>query len=272
MPELPEVETIRLGLQQSLVGKEITGVEVFWPGVLKNLPPDDFHLRVVGDRFQSIERRGKFLLLHLVSGQTLVVHLRMTGSLIICKSKTPRPKHTHIVLNLGKRQELHFTDQRKFGEWHLLLPPELARFPGLGKLGLEPLDSTFTVKELTRILAKSTRKVKDILLDQTKIAGLGNIYADEALFLALIKPTKPANSLDRIEIVRLHAGIRRVLKASIRAQGRTFSHYRNAMGEKGDYQPLVHSSNSGHCPRCGQPIEKTRVGGRGTYFCSRCQR
>ncbi|MCX5975328.1 MAG: bifunctional DNA-formamidopyrimidine glycosylase/DNA-(apurinic or apyrimidinic site) lyase [Coprothermobacterota bacterium] len=272
MPELPEVETICRGLQQGLPGCRVKRVEVCWAGCLKNLPADQFQSRLEGCTFQEVRRRGKYLLLQLEDGQTLVVHLRMTGGFSLCPAEEPLRLHTHWWAELEDGRRLRFRDPRKFGLIYLLAPGQIESFPPLGKLGPEPLSSSFTVSCLTRLLAGSRRRVKETLLDQSKVAGIGNIYADEALFLAKVRPTRPANSLRPAEVQRLRRGIRLVLENSICSQGRSFSDYCQVNGSQGDYAPLIHDAGSSLCPSCGGAIEKIRLGGRGTYYCPRCQR
>lgn len=272
MPELPEVETIRRELSDTVCGKQISKVELLWPQVVKNLPPEEFSLRLKGDRFRQVERRGKYLLLRLESGQVLVIHLRMTGKITYLTPGVPREKHTHLIFHLKGRHELRFVDQRKFGEVHLLLDSQLSSFPPLKKLGAEPLSREFDQQTLSGMLKHSDRKLKEFLLDQTKVAGIGNIYADEALFLARLSPLRLCSSLLPTEVKRLYRAIRSVLARSIRDQGRTFSHYRTVKGEKGDYHPLIHDDKLELCSRCLNPIKRARVGGRGTYYCPNCQK
>ncbi|MCR4433399.1 MAG: bifunctional DNA-formamidopyrimidine glycosylase/DNA-(apurinic or apyrimidinic site) lyase [Coprothermobacterota bacterium] len=272
MPELPEVETIRRGLNEHLPGLSIEEIEVFFPGILKNESPDNFRLRLLRDCFVQVDRKGKYLLLYLASDQVIVIHLRMTGNLYYTTPNYPKEKHLHLLFILDSKEELRFVDQRKFGEVYLILASQVQDFPPLKKLGLEPFNSSLSLYKFEEMLKNSKRPIKQFLLDQTKIAGIGNIYADEALFLAKVMPTRKADSLSREEIRRLFRAIREVLKKSIKAQGRTFSNYRNARGEAGDYQPLVHDRERKFCPFCGTPIEYTRVSQRGTFFCPKCQK
>jgi formamidopyrimidine-DNA glycosylase len=272
VPELPEVETICRGLQQSLPGCRVKHVEVCWAGCLKNLPADQFQSRLEGCAFQGVERRGKYLLFQLEDGQTMVAHLRMTGGFSLCPAEEPLRLHTHWWAELEDGRQLRFRDPRKFGLVYLLAPGQLGSFPPLAKLGPEPLSAFFTVSYLARLLAGSSRRVKEVLLDQSKVAGIGNIYADEALFLAKVRPARPADSLRPAEIKRLRRAIREVLERSIRSQGRSFSDYCQVNGSPGDYAPLVHDADSSFCPSCGCAIEKIRLGGRGTYYCPHCQR
>jgi formamidopyrimidine-DNA glycosylase len=272
MPELPEVETVKRGLNEHLPGLSIQEVSVFSPGILKNEAPETFRLRILGDCFVHVDRKGKYLLLYLASDQVILIHLRMTGNLYYVPPEHPREKHLRLLFLLDSGEELRFVDQRRFGEVYLILASQIPEFPPLKKLGMEPLDPSFTLSRFQEMLQGSQRGIKQFLLDQTKIAGIGNIYADEALFLAGIRPTRKANSLSSQEIYKLFQAIREVLLRSIAAQGRTFSHYHNAQGEPGDYQPLIHDHQKEFCPLCGGPIEYVKVGQRGTFYCPRCQK
>ncbi|MCR4429159.1 MAG: DNA-formamidopyrimidine glycosylase [Caldiserica bacterium] len=272
MPELPEVETIKRGLDEGLRGVSILEIEVLHPGVLKNQSPEAFRLRLLGDSFIKVERRGKFLLLFLHSGQVILIHLRMTGNLFLSDPDSPRQKHLHLLFRLDNGEDLRLVDQRKFGEVHLIFASQVPEYPPLKKLGVEPFDPSFSPENLFSILKGSKRGIKQLLLDQTKISGIGNIYADEALFCAKIHPSREANSLSFEEARRLFSSIREVLNRSIQAQGRTFSNYLNARGEPGDYQPLVHDAKKEYCPYCGTPIEHRKLFGRGTFYCPKCQK
>jgi len=272
MPELPEVETIKRGLNDFLPGLMIQEMEVIFPGVIKNESPENFRLRLLGDRFLCVDRRGKYLLIYMASDQVIVIHLRMTGNLYHTNPERPREKHLHLVVHLDNNEELRFADQRKFGEIYLIIAPQLSSFPPIRKLGVEPLSSAFTVALLENMLKSSKKPIKQFLLDQQKIAGIGNIYADEALFLARVLPDRKASSLTSGETRKLRRAIRVVLSRSIEAQGRTFSNYRNAEGEAGDYQPLIHDENKKICPVCGGLIERSKISHRGTYYCPRCQK
>lgn len=272
MPELPEVETVRRGLDEGLRFLSILEVEVLYPKVIKNQSPEGFRSMVLGNSFLSVGRRGKYILLNLDSDQVILVHLRMTGNLFLSKPELPRQKHLHLLFGLSDGEELRLVDQRKFGEVHLVFSFQVPEYPPLKKLGIDPFDPSFNPERFGEILKKSSRGIKQLLLDQTKVAGIGNIYADEALFLARINPIRSANSLTPGEIRRLFLSIREVLTRSIQAQGRTFSNYLNARGEPGDYQPLVHDRNKKTCPRCGNPIEHRKIFGRGTFYCPSCQK
>jgi formamidopyrimidine-DNA glycosylase len=270
MPELPEVETYARELRSFLIGRRITEVAIYWPGAVAAPPAEIFASVAQGQQIVNVTRRGKYLLMPLAGGNTLAIHLRMTGNLSIRPAQYPIERHTHVVLRLDDGQALHFTDPRKFGR--LWLVSDLEEL--VGKLGPEPLDGAFTPQELAARLQGRTAPVKVVLLDQTCIAGIGNIYADETLFVARIDPRRPANSLDHGDILRLHAAIRFVLAGAIRAGGSTLRDYRPPMTGQGRFQDefqVVRRADQ-PCPVCGTPIARIRLAQRSTYFCPQCQR
>jgi formamidopyrimidine-DNA glycosylase len=287
MPELPEVETVRIGLNESTLGWEIEGGEVLLPRAIAY--PDQseaFLAAVTGAEFLEWQRRGKYLIAKLSRGNQLGVHLRMTGSLLWCDRNLSVGKHTRVRLFLkekGKRKkekdlsqmELRFDDQRTFGKiW--LVPsdqPTESIITGLQKLGLEPFDPEFTPEHLAAKLSRTGRPIKTVLLDQEIVAGIGNIYADESLFLGKIHPQKPANSLKTLEIKALHRGIIRSLSDGIAKGGTTFSSFQNVAGLKGNYidTAWVFRRTGQPCHICGTVISRIKLGGRSTHFCSQCQ-
>jgi len=272
VPELPEVETIVRHLRVALKGLRIVSVDVYLPKVLAS--PDIVSLQTTlpGKAFLELERRGKYIIAHLAGGAALVVHLRMSGQLVYEPEGGPLPKHTHIVWRLN-RGRLRFTDPRQFGRVWLVPADRLQLVPGLRDLGAEPLDSTFRLETLAKALSGRKRSVKAVLLDQTLIAGLGNIYTDEALHRAQIHPVRPAGSLTARETRALYQAIREVLQEGIAYGGTSVRDYVDGTGQEGSYQNLlrVYGRNHQACPRCGQPIARIKVGGRGTYFCPHCQ-
>ncbi|MEW8978132.1 MAG: bifunctional DNA-formamidopyrimidine glycosylase/DNA-(apurinic or apyrimidinic site) lyase [Symbiobacterium sp.] len=272
MPELPEVETVRRTLYPHVVGREIRRVEILTPRQIYYPDPDTFKAELEGARFTDIERRGKYLLFRL-GPALLVAHLRMSGHLYISAPERPREKHLHVVFHLDDGSELRYADQRKFGGFHLVGPDGRGLPPGLMHLGPEPLSDEFTVERLAAALSGRRTPVKAALLNQELVAGLGNIYADEALFCARIHPARPAGSLTAAEVERLHGCIRRVLERAVAKRGTTFSLYRDGEGNEGDmYDELQVFDRAGQpCPVCGTPIEKVTVAQRGTHFCPRCQ-
>jgi formamidopyrimidine-DNA glycosylase len=273
MPELPEVETIRADLARQLAGRQFTGAEVFWERTIARPDAARFGPLLAGRRIIEIGRRGKFLLFHLDQGAALVAHLRMTGRLRLRPAGTERSRHLRAVLHLDGGDELHFEDQRKFGRLYLVCDEsELQQV--LAKVGPEPLASTFTLEELRRRLQGRRTLLKPLLLDQRFLAGLGNIYADEALFRARLHPLRRSDTLTPDEVRRLHQGILEALHQGIHNRGTTLASYRDAWGTAGRNQEqlLVFRRQGRPCPRCGTPIEKTRVAGRGTHVCPSCQR
>jgi len=270
VPELPEVETTARELRPHLIGRRITEAIIYWPGAIAHPSAEQFSELIRGRRILNVTRRGKYLLFPLSGDRTLLIHLRMTGGLSVESAHRPAGRHTRVVLLLDDAQALHFTDQRKFGRLWLVDDPETI----LGKLGPEPLDAAFTAQVLAERLRGHRAPIKAMLLDQRCIAGLGNIYADEALFAARIDPRRPAESLNESEIRRLHVAIRSVLAEAIRAKGSTLRDYRPPMAESGRFQERLQVFRRAGvpCPICGTPIARVRIAQRSTHFCPRCQR
>jgi formamidopyrimidine-DNA glycosylase len=272
MPELPEVETIRRHLAPHVEGRTIVRAEILdhrWtlPGPIE--PVED---GIRGRRIERLGRRGKYLLAELDDGATLVIHLRMTGTLLY----DPPDGTTHIRVRLGLDDggEVAFSDPRRFGTGHLLGDPAATAAYLDARLGLEPLDPEFTPEHL-RAQARGRRApVKAFLLDQRRIAGVGNIYADEALFAARIHPLRPTGSLTRLQIGELRDAVVAALEAGIAAKGATIDDFRDPSGAYGTFQDRfqVHLREGEPCPRCGTAIVKLRAAGRGTYVCPSCQR
>ncbi|MBF2098996.1 MAG: DNA-formamidopyrimidine glycosylase [Gloeomargaritaceae cyanobacterium C42_A2020_066] len=280
MPELPEVEIVRQGLQSCTLALPMAGGVVAHPRSIAHPPdPDRFLAGLVGSHLKCWERRGKYLLGHLVRGGrpagVWVVHLRMTGQLLWLSQSEPVTSHTRVRLFFPDGQELRFVDQRTFGQmWWV--PPDLALsavIPTLGHLGPEPLGEDCTPAYLAAHLGTRQRPLKTALLDQTLIAGLGNIYADEALFCSRLHPQRPCHSLHPWEWTQLHAAIRRVLTDSLAAGGSTLSHFRHVRGMQGHYkvQAWVYGRTGQPCRQCATPIQRLRLAGRSSHFCPRCQ-
>jgi formamidopyrimidine-DNA glycosylase len=267
MPELPEVETIRSQLAPRLEGRTLARVEILDPRLTR--PHDLFEVaeELEGDRVVAVERRGKYLLLRLESGLGLLVHLRMTGGF-----HWSPVTHERAVLELDDGTRLAYRDIRRFGTWLVLedvdLDPYLAT-----KNGPEPLGTRFNARWLGGQLARRKAPLKAVLLDQRVVAGLGNIYADEALWRARLSPLRPANGVSEEEVARLTRAIRAALRRGIERQGSTLSSYAKPDGSAGAMQDefRVYGRDGEPCSRCGATITKTRVGGRGTWFCPRCQ-
>jgi formamidopyrimidine-DNA glycosylase len=266
MPELPEVETIKNELLPHVLGRTIAGVDVFWDKMVRRPSVPEFRSRLAGQTITALTRRGKYLFFHLSGGEKLVMHMKMTGSLLI---DPPDDKFARAIIYLDNGPALHFRDPRKFGVmWLAADETAVAR-----KLGPEPLDRDFTKSTLAGILKRHKAPVKPVLLDQAIIAGIGNMYADEALFEAKIHPVRPAGSLSDEEVKRLYKAIRRVLRAAIKNKGASVRNYYRPDGNIGtahDEFRVAHGTGK-DCPRCGAPIQRIVVRGRGTYLCPKCQ-
>ncbi|MEW6661488.1 MAG: DNA-formamidopyrimidine glycosylase [Bacillota bacterium] len=273
MPELPEVETVKRSLADKILHIPILDVEILFPKVIKFPSAEDFSAHLRGKRFVNINRRGKYLLLHLNDEHILVVHLRMTGRLLWVKGEEALAKHTHIVIVFENGYQLRFQDQRQFGTLHLVHGNQLHLLPGLERLGPEPL-SNLSVCGLRESLHKSRRKIKDFLLDQTVIAGIGNIYADEILFTAALHPERPAATLTEEEVDKLYRAIISRLEAGIRHRGASFRDYVDGEGRQGEFQTLlqVYGREGLQCFHCGSLISRKKIGGRSSCFCPTCQK
>lgn len=269
MPELPEVETIKNELAPHVIGRSITGVTLLWEGILRQPSAEEFRSRVTGQKITGICRRGKYLFLSLGNGDLLNFHMKMTGSLIVGKGAAEPPSYTRAIIHLDKDTSLFFRDPRKFGVLQLVRDKSSV----VGKLGPEPLGADFTPQVLIKLLSRRAAPIKALLCDQNLIAGVGNMYADEALFAARIHPLKPGNSLLPGEIDRLYHAIRQVLEAGIRYQGASVNTYFRPDGSRGTAHEefKVAHGRGKSCPVCGTPLQRIAVRKRGTYFCPRCQ-
>ena len=274
MPELPEVETIRKTLTSLIVGKTIEDVKVFWPKIIrKPLETEQFRLELLGETFREVDRRGKFLIFKL-DRVSLVSHLRMEGKYGLYSKEDPLEKHTHVIFSFTDGTELRYRDVRKFGTMHLFPKGEENREEPLAKLGVEPFSKDFTFDLLEQALAKTERNIKAVLLDQTIVTGLGNIYVDEALYRAKIHPERLANTLKKPEIKRLKKEIVDTLAEAVEKGGSTIRSYVNSQGEIGMFQLelMAYAQEGKPCRRCGTEIVKIRVAGRGTHICPKCQK
>jgi len=269
VPELPEVEVIARGLDGWLPGQRIQAVDLLWPRSVALPAAAEFIAGLTGRRFERVGRRGKFVQMALDNGATLFVHLRMSGSLYRAPAGAPPGPHTRALFHLAGPCDLYFADTRKFGRLYLTYEPAEI----VSRLGPEPLGDDFSAGWLTTALRGRRTRIKPLLLDQTFIAGIGNIYADEALFLAGLHPSRVADSLSAGEAGRLHAAIREVLQSAIARRGTTLSDYRDAEGERGQNQEFlrVYGRAGWPCERCGRPIERTVIGQRSAHFCPACQ-
>jgi len=273
MPELPEVETVRRSLREALRGRRIVEVErIGWPRTIAAPPPETFRSLLRDRAVLDVDRRGKYVLLRLDHDETLVVHLRMTGRLTVAPADDEPDAHTHVVLRLDDGRRLVFRDPRKFGRIWLLDGEGLAALQG--KLGPEPLDDALTAEEFRTLLRRRRGRLKPLLLDQSLLAGLGNIYVDEALWLAKLHPLRTVLSLGDDEVDSLYGAIRAVLARAVDNRGTTFSDFRDGWGYRGDNQQFlnVYDRAGQPCLRCGTPIERIVVGQRGTHLCPFCQR
>jgi len=270
MPELPEVETIRRDLEGYILGRRILEVEVLWPRTVRDMSPEDFRTRLKGQRIEALGRRGKHLVLELADGEDLVIHLMMSGRLLVEEGCVSPGKYDRVLFRLEGDQSLRFWDVRRFG-W-MALVEDAGEF--LAHLGPEPLGEAFTAEALAELLSGRKGQLKPLLLDQHFLAGVGNLYANEALFAAGLHPCRRADSLTEEEIASLHRAIHSVLEAGIEDRGSSSTSYRDALGRRGRHQEhlAVYAREGQPCPCCGAPIERMVVGGRGTHFCPRCQR
>jgi len=265
MPELPEVETIKNELIPHVIGHSITGVTLFDEKIVRQPSVEEFCSRLIGQKITGVGRRGKYLIFDLISGEALIIHLKMSGSLLL----KPPERFTRAILRLDGGTELYFRDPRKFGAMWLVADKNAF----LNKLGPEPLAAGFNPKILAQRLSKHTVPIKAVLCDQNFVAGIGNMYADEALFLARIHPLRSAKSLSQEEIERLHRAIQQVLLAAINNKGASVDTYFRPDGQIGTahFQFRVAHRGGEPCPVCRTPIERIVVRNRGSYFCRKCQ-
>ena len=273
MPELPEVETIRRQLAPALEGRRLKRIEIRDPRWCDPAPPEAVADALNGRLVEGLGRRGKYLVVSFEDDVHLVMHLRMTGNLLLVPADADEPGHLRVVMGLDDGRRLLFVDVRRFGTGDVLLGSDaLAEFFA-SRLGVEPLSSDFTAEAL-RALARGRRQpVKAFLLTQERVAGVGNIYADEALFRARIHPLRPGGTLKRPQVEALRDAVVETLEAGIDAKGASIDDYRHVDGAEGSFQDrfLVHTREGEPCPRCGTTIRKLRAAGRGTYVCPRCQ-
>jgi formamidopyrimidine-DNA glycosylase len=274
MPELPEVETVRRTLVELVAGKKITSVTVKLPRIIQRpAEPEAFAAALEGRTIQTVERRGKFLRI-ILDDLVLVSHLRMEGRYGVFPSDEPVELHTHVLFHFEDGTDLRYKDVRQFGTMHLFEPGTEFELKPLNKLGLEPLDNeAFTVDALRGLLGKKSGLIKPLLLNQEYVVGLGNIYVDEALFLAGIHPERTADSLKKAEWDLLHEAIISTLAKAVAAGGSSVKSYVNGQGEMGmfQHQLLVYGRKNEPCTKCGRLLDKTVVGGRGTHTCASCQ-
>jgi formamidopyrimidine-DNA glycosylase len=298
VPELPEVETIASDLRPLVVGRTIEAVDLRFPSIVRHPEPEAFVRGLAGQKVVALDRRGKYMLLRLsggarpsgrsaatsprggqaspgaADGVVLVIHLGMTGQLLHKVPEDPERPHTHVVLSLDNGTELRYSDPRRFGRLLLGSEAELVAARKLPRLGPEPLDPLFTPRDLHRRLAGRRAPLKLLLLDQSILAGIGNIYADEALYRARIRPDRPPARISRARVKRLHGALRESLLLGIANRGSSIDDYVDLYGARGRQQEelQVYGRGGRPCLNCGRPLTLVRLGGRATVFCRRCQR
>lgn len=278
MPELPEVETVRRGLDRFAVGRRVDRVEVGRERTVRRTSPEAVIAGLSGTTILAAHRRGKYLLLPLDSGDEVMIHLRMSGQVLVARAGTERPKHTHVVLHLDDGNELWFVDPRTFGEVVVFDPSNVVvEIPDLALLGPDPIADEITLGQFRRLLRSRHRQLKPLLLDQHVIAGIGNIYADEVLHEARLRPDRASDQLSTVSERRLHSAIHRILREAIEAGGSTLgdAQYVDLLGARGSYQDAhhVYGRTGERCRTCGVGfIRRTITAQRSTHFCPRCQR
>lgn len=269
MPELPEVETIKSQLENALKGKKIASVEIFFDKIVKS-PPDDFKKAITGLKIKKIRRRAKVLIFDL-DPWSFLVHLKLTGQLIINGKKN---KHTHVIFRFSDGTSLIFNDLRKFGYIKLVRTDEVEKFLEKENFGPEPLTKGFDIKKFKEILAARPKmKIKQFLMDPKNIAGIGNIYSDEILFMAEVNPLRPGNTLSNKEIKVIFTAIKKVLPEAIKYKGTSAENYLDARGKEGKFLPRlkVYGREGEKCIKCNGEIKRIKLGGRSAHFCPACQ-
>ena len=274
MPELPEIEAIKRVIEPQIQGLAIEQVTVNRPEVIAHPAADEFCTRITGQFFTEINRRGKFLIFCLSGGDKVVLHLRMTGCLLVTPADYPEEKHTHLVFHLSDGRELRFSDTRRFGRFWLLRQGEADTYTGMEELGAEPFDPGFSGEYLSTCLGKRKKAIKECLLDQSVIAGIGNIYSDEILFAARIHPERPANTLTTEEWNRLASVIPERLAFFVEKNKTTPEEYLKTKGQGYRNTPFLQAYGHGGepCPVCGEILCRSVIGGRSSAYCPTCQR
>ena len=272
MPEMPEVETVRRTLLPLIKGKTIKEVTVWYPKIITG-DAKEFAKQLTGKKIENIDRYAKYLLIRLSDNLTIVSHLRMEGKYRLVKINTKKDKHDHVQIVFKDNSALRYNDVRKFGRMQLIKTGTEREKTGIGKLGVEPNSAAFTVSYLQNGLARKKKNIKNTLLDQSIVAGLGNIYVDEVLWETKIHPLSQANTIPAEKISQLHDNINSLIELAIAERGTTIHTYLDANGKTGGFQKMlqVYGHKGEPCVRCGTPLEKIKVNGRGTTFCPKCQ-
>ena len=273
MPELPEVETVRRGLTRLVVGRKVLGTEVRWEKTISGMAPEEFDAELVGRTIEKVDRRGKYLLFRFSGGLTMVSHLRMEGAYYTVPAGTEPGKHDLVTFHLDEGIDLFYRDTRKFGRMNLVPDADALQVAGLAKIGPEPTEKDLSLAYMVSEFGKSRMHVKPFLLDQSHIAGLGNIYVDETLWQSQIHPLTAANKLTEDELARLRENIIHEITRATEHHGTTGHSFTTALGEAGEFQNelQVYGRVGEPCLRCGHPLEKMKVAQRGTTYCPVCQ-
>jgi len=275
MPELPEVETIRQGLLENVKGRRIERIEIRLIKPLKGTSKEEFLRRVEGARIEGIRRRAKILIIDLSGLDSLLIHLKLTGRLLYLPLKEEITRHTHLIFYLDNQMTLRFWDMRQFGYLRVVAKEEIFSLPEMSALGPEPLDQDFTLDEFKRLIKGKRRgNLKPLLMDQTFIAGLGNLYADEICYLARVRPDRDVSTLSEQEISALYNQMRQILSDAIKQGGSSVDVYRDLYGQPGRYhfQLKVYGRMGEKCFSCGRRIQRVKLGGRSAHFCLYCQK
>lgn len=274
MPELPEVETIKRVLEPQIKGLSIQKVIAVRPEVIEHPPGAEFCSRLTKQSVSGMARRGKFLIVLLDGGDRLIIHLRMTGCLVLTPADYPQEKHTHVIIEMNDGSQLRFSDTRRFGRIWLLGDDETDTYSGVEKLGKEPFDADFSAEYLSACFGKRKKTIKECLMEQRVIAGIGNIYSDEILFAAGIYPARPANHLSGQEWTRLAEVIPRKLSFFIEKNSLTPEEYLESKGQNYRNTPFlqVYGKEGQSCPICGAALCRMVIGGRSSTFCPHCQK
>ncbi len=273
MPELPEVQTVKNELKKDLIGKKIVDINIKEEKILKNKTKNQFTKEIKGQTIEDIKTKGKYLIF-VFKNDLLLIHLRMEGKLFFYKNNYKENIHDHIIFYLGDGSYLVYNDVRKFGTFDYIKKEELKEYPKIKKLGYEPLTKDFSTQNIFEKIHKKNKSIKEVLLDQTNISGLGNIYVDEVLFASKINPLTKANKLNLKDVEKIKNNSEKILKKAIKLKGTTIRSFKSSKTTKGSYQDHLkaYAQKDNDCPRCKTKIKKIKVGGRGTYYCPTCQK